>query len=258
MKSRLLCVASVLLSISFVQAQSAAGTEPEAKGAGGKDIDTLALQVLKAATDPIRQSQSYSFHALVSREHLGTNGQVITLFNLSDVTVQRPDKLHVDFRGKGKEVEFFYNAGQAVLYTPEEKLYTPISTPNTIDATLDALEKRDVFIPIRNFLQSDPYQSLTDGLLTGYVIGKVMLFDQTVHQLAFTEKDAEWQLWVIGGDQPRVRRLQVIDKTKPEHPRIIVDFLDWDLNVTPNADLFSFKKPDDAKEIELLQDITRK
>jgi hypothetical protein len=254
MKSRVLCVATILLSTACAHAQLASDAS-KAKAAAGQDIDPLALQVLKAATDPIRQSQSYSFRALVSREHLGTNGQVITLFNLSNVTVQRPDKLHVDFRGKGKEVEFFYNAGQAVLYTPEEKLYAPISSPSTIDATLDALEKRDVFIPIRNFLQSDPYRSLTDGMLTGYVIGKVMLFDQTVHQLAFTEKDAEWQLWVIGGDQPRVRRLQVIDKTKPEHPRIIVDFLDWDLNATPSADLFSFKKPDDAKEIELLKDI---
>jgi hypothetical protein len=256
MKSRLLLATTILLWAVYAHTQKSGSdtTVPTA----GKDIDPLALQVLKAATDPIRESHSYSFRVLVSREHLGTNGQVITLFHFSDVTVQRPDKLYVDFRGQGKRVELFYNAGQSVLYTPDEKLYTQLSSPSTIDATLDALEKRDVFIPIRNFLQSDPYQSLTDGLLTGYVIGKVMLFDQVVHQLAFTEKGAEWQLWVIGGDQPRVRRLQVIDKTKPEHPRVIVDFLDWDLNASPSADLFTFKKPDDAKEIQLLKDVDGK
>jgi hypothetical protein len=85
-----------------------------------------------------------------------------------------------------------------------------------------------------------------------------MLFDEPVHQLAFTETKAEWQLWVVGGDRPRIRRLQVIDKTKPWHPRITVDFLNWDLNATPSPELFTFNKPPDAKEIGLLQELTRK
>jgi hypothetical protein len=55
----------------------------------GKDIDPLALQGLKAATDPIRHSRSFSFCAPVSDEELGSNRQVITLFQLSEVTVQR-------------------------------------------------------------------------------------------------------------------------------------------------------------------------
>jgi hypothetical protein len=259
MKSRLVsAVVVVTLCISCLQGQqSSAGKNTNATATQSEDIDPLALEVLKAATDPIRASRTYSFRALVSRDHLGTNGQIVTLFNVTDVTVQRPDKLHLSFQGKGKKVELFYNAGQSILYAPEEKLYAQISSPATIDATLDSLEKKDVFIPIRNFLQTDPYKSLTDGVVTGYVIGQVMLFDQTVHQLAFTEKDAEWQLWVVGGDQPRVRRLQVIDRSKPEYPRVTIDFLDWDLNAAPSADLFTFKKPDDAKEIEILKDIAK-
>src|SRR5439155_14560189 len=91
-----------------------------------KDIDPLALQVLKATTDPIRDAKAYSFRALVSREHTGTNVQIITLFNLSDVTVERPDKIHVDFKGRGKEVQLFCNAGQCAFYTPSEKLYATV------------------------------------------------------------------------------------------------------------------------------------
>jgi hypothetical protein len=227
-------------------------------GDRAKDIDPLALKVLKAATDPLREAKAFSFRALVSREDIGTNGQVVTLFNLSDVALQRPDKLHVNYRGRGKKVQLFYNAGTCLLYTPEEKLYTSIPCSKTIDASLDDLDKRNVFIPIRNFLGSDPYQSLTDNLVTAYVIGQVMLFDEPVHQLAFTEPKAEWQLWVVGGDRPRIRRLQVVDKTKPWHPRMTVDFVDWDLNAIPAPDLFTFNKPPDAKEIGLLQEHTRK
>lgn len=226
----------------------------KATQATAKDIDPLALQVLKAATDPIRDAKDYSFRALVSREHPGSDGQIITLFNLSDVTVERPDKIHVDFKGHGKDVNLFCNGGQCTLYTPSEKLYTSVTAPNTIDGMLDALQKKDVFIPTQNFLESDPYKSLTDDLTTGYVVGRVMLFDQEVHQLAFTEPGAEWQLWVVGGDHPTVRRLQVIDKTKPDHPRIVVDFLDWNLDAKPAPDLFTFNKPADAKEIQVLKE----
>ena len=257
MKARVRCLMFILASVLSVSAQQKSDSIAQGK-TKAKDIDPLALQVLKAATEPIRQAQSYSFRALVSREQTGTNGQVITLFHFSEVTVQRPDKLHVEFHGRGKEVQLFYSAGESVLYTPEAKLYTSISSPKTIDATLDALEKRDIFIPIRNFLESDPYQSLTDDLLTGYVIGQVMLFDQPVHQLAFTEPDAEWQVWVVGGEKPLIRRLQVIDKNKPGQPRIIVDFLDWNLNATPSSDLFTFTKPSDAKEIDLLKESATK
>jgi hypothetical protein len=78
-----------------------------------------------------------------------------------------------------------------------------------------------------------------------------MLFDEPVQQLAFAEPDAEWQLWVTGGDKPRVVRLQVVDKTKAYLPRYTVQFVDWNLNATPGADTFTFNKPSDAKEIPL-------
>jgi hypothetical protein len=250
MRFRASLILLVLLALPF----SGFAQDKTAKAhSATKDIDPLALQVLKAATEPIHEAQNFSFRALVSTEQLGTNGQMITLFHLSDVTVQRPDKLHLDFLGRGQKVQLFYNAGETVLYTPESKLFTTISTPKTIDATLDDLQKRDVFIPVRNFLESDPYASLTAGLQTGYVIGKVMLFDQPVHQLAFTDAKAEWQLWVVGGEHPQIRRLEVIDKTQEGHPRIVVDFLNWNLNPSPNTDLFTFKKPSDATEIEVLK-----
>src|SRR5262249_52734133 len=58
--------------------------EKEAKPSTAvKDIDPLALQVLKAATDRIHNAKAYSFQAIVSRENLGTNGQVITQFSAS-------------------------------------------------------------------------------------------------------------------------------------------------------------------------------
>jgi hypothetical protein len=245
----LLLCASLLLT-----AQNATRQKPAPSTADQRtDVDPLALKVLKAVTDPIREAQTYSFRTRVIREELGTNGQIITYFTTSEITVARPDKLRVNFTGRGHEVQLFYDGGQAVLYEPESKLYATIQAPKTLDGVLDALEKRDVYLPVRNLLESDPYRSLAPDLKTGYVIGKVQLFGTTVHQLAFTEQNAEWQLWVTGGATPRIQGLQVVNLARPHQPRIMVEFEDWNLNAPVESSMFSFQKPVDAKEINFLQ-----
>jgi hypothetical protein len=166
--------------------------------------------------------------------------------------VERPDKLRVNFKGRGQEVQLFYIAGQAVLYAPDAKLYALVPAPKTLNRVLEALEKRDVELPVKNLLESDPYQSLTSDLTSAYVIGRVQMFDMPVHQLAFTEKDAEWQLWATDGQSPRIQRLQIIDRGRPHEPRITIEFSDWDLNASVQPDTFSFRKPDGAREIEFL------
>jgi hypothetical protein len=245
MKARILCCTFVLSCCASLIAQTQSQKS---------DIDPLALQVLKTVTDPMFQAKAYSFRALVSHETMGSNGQVVTLFHVSSVTLEKPNKIHLTFLGVGKAVELYYNAGQTTLYAPDAKLYTTVPSPATIDAALDGLEKKDIFIPIRNFLASDPYKSLTDDLRSAYVVGRVKLFDQDVHQLAFTEPNAEWQLWVVGGDTPRVVRLEVIDKSKPEKPRTIVQFSDWDFSPNISATTFTFTKPADAKQIDMMPD----
>jgi hypothetical protein len=39
---------------------------------------------------------------------------------------------------------------------------------------------------------------------------------------------------------------------------MVVDFLDWNLQAQPRADFFNFEKPPDAKQIELLKEVTGK
>jgi len=246
------CILTIVLGVPMI-AQTGGAQQ------GVKDIDPLALRVMKAATDPVKEAKAYSFRALVSRDLLGTNDQIITTFSTSEITVQRPNKLHIKFRGRGEPVEMFYDgSGKTVLYSPSSKFFTVVDTPTTIDAALSDISTRGVNIAVRNFLESDPYQSLTDSLTTAYAVGSVDLFDEKVYHMAFTEPGAEWQMWVVGGDTPRVKRLEVIDKSNPHRPRISVTFFDWDLNPSTSNDMFTFNKPADAKEIEMLKMVAEK
>jgi hypothetical protein len=69
--------AVVLVSLCMLpvcsSAQDKSGTK--SKSTETKDIDPLALDVLKAATQPIEQAQTFSFKALISEEQLATMGK---------------------------------------------------------------------------------------------------------------------------------------------------------------------------------------
>jgi hypothetical protein len=245
----------VLCSSLLLVAQTTTREKPASPSANQqKDIDPLALKVLKAVTDPIRDAKAFSFRTRGIREYLGSNGQIITYFTTAEVTVARPDKLRVDFKGRGQDVQLYHDGNQTVLYAPGPKLYAVLpSKAKTLDEMLQELEKHNVYLPIKNLLASDPYQTLVPDLKTGYVIGKVQMFDKTVHQLAFTEKNAEYQLWVTGLPDPRIQGLQVVNMALAREPRVTIEFSDWNLNPRIQADMFSFQKPADAKQIDFLQ-----
>lgn len=89
--------------------------QENAAGTMGKDLDPLALQALKTATGLIKDAKPFSFRILTIRDLVGTNDQIITQFSVSEITVERPNKLHLKFRGRGEPVDLFYDGSPGLL-----------------------------------------------------------------------------------------------------------------------------------------------
>lgn len=233
-----------------ISAQKPKGSSPSA--ATPKDVDPLALQVLRAVAEPLQQAQQFSLKALISEEQLATDGQIVTFFHAVDVTVQRPDKIHLIFRGRGQQVDLYGAGGVATLYTRDSKFYAQISTKGSIDEVVKAAEAKNIDMPIGPFLRSDFYDIVATHVTAGYVIGRVKIFDQDVHQLAFTSPDADFQLWVTGGESPRFVRAEIVNKALEGKPRTIIQFLDWNLSPSVDASDFTFNKPEGATQISIM------
>jgi hypothetical protein len=217
-----------------------------------KDVDPLALDVLHAVAQPVEQAQSFKLKALIGEEELATDGQIVTFFHSVDIAVQRPDKVHLVFRGRGQRVDFYGQSGSITMYAPDSKFYTVIPAKSTIDANLADLHEKGVDMPIGPFLGANFYDLAAKAVTTAYVVGRVKIFDQDAHQLAFTSPDVDWQMWVTGGEAPRFVRVEIVNKKLEGQPRTIIQFLDWDLSPTLAPDEFTFTKPADAREIQML------
>ena len=227
-------------------------TKPATPAAVTKDVDPLALDVLRAVAEPVEKAQSFTFKALVSEEELATDGQIVTFFHTVDITVQRPDKIHLVFRGRGQRVDYYGGNGTITMFSPDANFYTTRPAKSTIDENLTDLNAKDVDMPIGPFLRSNLYDLAAKTVTAGYVIGRVKIYDQDVHQLAFTAPDADFQLWVTGGENPRFVRAEIVNKKLEGKPRTTIQFLDWDLSPTVSADEFTFTKPADAVQISVM------
>lgn len=241
---------ALLLLFGALQAQQK--KSKAAKLQSGTDVDPLALRLLQAVAQPMAQAQTFKLQALVSEEEVATDGQIVTFFHTVDISVQRPDKVHLVFRGRGQRVDFYIANGTTTMYAPDKKLYTTVSTKPTIDEMVATLMAKDVDVPVAPFLTSNFYDMAAKAVITGYVVGRVKLFDQDVHQLVFTSSDSDWQLWVTGGDSPRFVRAEIVNKKLEGKPRTTIQFLKRDLNPTFSSDEFDFNKPPDAVQIGML------
>ena len=236
-------LSSLLLSGSGYSATAEAANE---------HVDPLALAVLRAVAEPLSQAQTFTFQALISEEQRATNGQIVTFFHTVDIAVRRPDKVHLVFRGRGEQVDFFGSRGSITMYAPASKLYAVTPAKNTIDENLSDLYAKGVDMAVGPFLRSNLYELGAKNVLSAYVVGRVKIFDADAHQLAFTGPEADWQLWVTGGAQPRFVRAEIVNKKLKGEPRTIIQFVDWNLSPSLPAGEFTFKPPVDARKIGVL------
>jgi hypothetical protein len=158
---------AVLPAICFGQSSASKASAPKAESVG---IDPLALDVLKAVTDTLKNAKSFSFQTVMAKERLGTNDQIVTMFRRSDVTLSRPNKLRIHVSSEGEDVDVYYDQGTVTLYVPGKKLYSSIPVGDTLDKVVDGLEARDVEVPLSPLFRSDPYKALTEGLTSAAII----------------------------------------------------------------------------------------
>jgi hypothetical protein len=118
-------------------------------------------------------------------------------------------------------------------------MYTSFETKSTIDAIVADAAGKNIDMPLAPFLRTYLYDRTAKVVNTAYVIGRVKVFDQDVHQLAFTSPDADWQMWVTGA-RSHPLFVEVVNKNLEGKPRTTIQFLDWDLNPNLGADEFTF------------------
>lgn len=207
-------------------------------------LDPVTMQALRTMSDQLRGASSYSFTARIMREEPGTNGQMLDFFRTITVQVQRPNKMRWQVQSDTSDVNVWYDGKNVTIMPLTGKMYTTIPAGATIDAALETLKNQlQVHMPLRPFLSADPYSFLSDGLTSANSVGMENAGNQQYLHLAFTEPEADWQLWLSGPNQVLPQRMAITYKNEPGQPRVEIEFSNWCLNAEIPTSAFVFSKP---------------
>jgi hypothetical protein len=245
-----LCLAP---GVALSQAASAPkpAPAPVATPAPPPPLEPAALERMKAMSDLLKTARSFSFTSVADREQLSVGGQMLDFFNVSKIEVSRPNQVRVETLGDRLGASIWYDGKTVTIYSNKSMFYGQAPAPPTIDETLVMLMDRlDTPIPIAGFLLQDPYARMMDGVKTAFDAGVAPVDGVACRHLAFSEEDADWQVWIEEGSKPLPRRIAVTYKKFPGSPRVMATLSDWNLAPTIPAGEFAFVPPAGAMKVD--------
>lgn len=251
-----LVVAGILLlagAAHAADATSPAATTPPATAAPAAPppaLEPKAVDILKAASARLAAAKTLSFTATAEYESPSRLGPPLVYTTLSEVTLQRPDKLRVITPGDGPPSEFYYDGKVMMAFAPAENLVAVASAPPTIDEALRvAYESAAIYFPFTDVLVADPYGDLAPSLQKLFYIGQSKVVGGTTTDMIGIVTDHLFgQMW-IGAEDKLPRAYRVIFLDDPQRLRQAVVFSHWKLDGEVDADAFTSSKAANATRI---------
>jgi hypothetical protein len=212
--------------------------------------DQKALDLLKRMSETLAATKAFTYRSRGAIELRAKTAQFVTLFGDSEVTLERPNKLHVKVTGEVPNFELYYDGKSVTAYAAKDNVYSTPSAPSTIDETIELLQKKaGIHFPSSDLMVANPYAVLAQDLTSGFVVGPAMVDGSACEHLAFRTPDSNWEIW-IEDHSALPRRLLVTYTTVPNFPRLGMEFSCWNLTPTLAASRFEFTKSAGAKQID--------
>ena len=198
-------------------------------------------------------ADQFSFRARTLRVYTDANGELLHIAHSMKVTVHRPDKLLIEVTGDDGSTKLFYDGKTVVLFGVENKQYSSLPVPNTIQGMMkEVMGRLGVDFPLADFLTDNPDKSFLLGVTSGRQVNTVMIDGVPARHLLFTQPPGiELELWVEKNERSLPRRLIVTYHNLPGQPNFVAEFSDWDFSIHPSDADFTFQAPADAKQVEL-------
>jgi len=238
---------SKLIAVLLVAAAGLLATE------AAYSIEAEADRILSAMGEYLKSADEFSFHADIAYDAVHSTGEKVQYGGVSDISVRRPNRLHVAFEGDEHRRQVFYDGSTVTLFDMLRNLYAVTKVPGKMDAALDlAFEKYGLSVPLADFVYADPYAVLKENAEYGSVIGVHGCGEKRCHHLLFTQDFIDWQIWIETGPRPVPHKLVITYKEETGSPQYEARLSRWDFHPHLSEHAFTFHPPAGASEIEFL------
>jgi hypothetical protein len=216
-------------------------------------IDTRATDDLKRMTDFLSSQPRLQFDTTVFYEDYKVGDMKVQYARHVSVEIERPNHAAGVSDGDTGRRRFWYDGSQVTAVDETAHTYSQFDVPDTYDRMVQTMaDEYDTPLPVADFLTGDAYQRLMEGVQSALYLGEHHVGDDLCDHLAFEGEDRDWQVWIMPGAQPLLRKLVVAYKTLPNCPEYIAIFQHWNLSPTFTDADFKPVIPPDAIKVERL------
>jgi hypothetical protein len=216
--------------------------------------DTIAIAILDSMSYKIGELESCSFKFVTENDIPNDEFGLITHGEFGKVTLKAPNRMHVDKKGDKGHKEFFSNGKSFSLYSHDKNQYATAPATMSLIEFIDSLSGyygiefpgTDVFYP--DFV--DNILATSNNLI---FLGLAMIGENECYHVAGARDDMTFQIWISSDGRYLPERLTLVYILKPGNPRYSIAYSDWKLNESIDDSKFSFKIPEGAKQIKLIQ-----
>jgi len=212
-------------------------------------IDPDAMTALNKMGTYLRTLEAFQIRADITSESVLDDGQKVQFASVTDLLVDKPNKLRMELNGDQQQRLFFYDGKTFTLYAQRMNLYATVPAPPTLVDLIDKLQDNfDIELPLVDMFYWGTPRSADKEIKVAMDVGPSSVAGVTCEQLAFRQPGIDWQIWIQKGDYPLPRKLVIstlTDEARPEYTAVYT----WNLAPSFNETAFVFEAPKDAVRI---------
>jgi hypothetical protein len=228
-----------------------AGPAAESKPLPRPRIDPRADQLLRQTWALLAATPRFAFEAEESFDEVFERAPRLQLTNVRRVLVEKPGRMATQAEGDTLYRAAWFDGKSLWALNKEENTYMTIPQPPTLDGALDKLAAEyGVDVPLSDFVYSDPYAVLSEGVLYGEYLGIHQAAGVNCHHLAFSQPSIDWQIWIDAGETPLPRKLVLSYHDEPGVPQYFAVIRNWNLAPAIAEGAFRFQPPQGARKVE--------
>jgi hypothetical protein len=236
---------TIFVSVALLISGFGTGSAIAAQG-----IDADADKILKNMSSYMAKLPAFSLRADIDNEIITNDGQKLQFSSFSTMSLQRSGKYQVERKGMFADAELIYDGQTLSIYGKNLNAYAQIKVSGTTDDAIRAVEQSTgLSTPGADLLFSNPYATLSDGVVRGVYLGTTLIDEVECHHLAFREDKVDWQLWVKAGNEPLPMKYVITNKWVTGAPQYSVRLQQWNTKPRFKPGQFVFTAPKGATKI---------
>ncbi len=212
-----------------------------------------AVRLLNQMCAAIGSARAFSFHAEVLFEEVLPSAVKVQFAGAMEFSVERPDKIAVDYRSDLGAKRFWYSGDTATIFDPIHMVYASVPVPPTIDGMIARAAEHNLTFPLADLAESDPCASLRGRFIYGGFVGINDVNGIDTDHVALSSPNMDLQLWLSRTGRPVPLKLLINYRSEPGSPEYIAFLSHWKFPGQIPADRFNPVMPKAAKRIEFMQ-----